>query len=224
MKRKDNQPVDIESDLLSSEIFNDLMQNNNFEVSTLVAETKSILPKPESMDFTKIKVITDDKSNVIIDSILEFYIDKEQSETISYVAQKANVDKLILSNILFQMNTAEYAIIKLLEQLECGNAAPRLFEVLAALQKSKMDIIKHLAQFMVVMENNYKSIKEDWNNKIISDIEKEASYVRELTEADESDANTLLDSGENTMKFRGTKNLVNFLRDNVTMEKIEQHE
>lgn len=223
MKRKDDQSADIESDLLSAEIFNDLMQNNNFEVSTLVAETKSILPKPESMDFTKIKVITDNKSNIIIDSILEFYIDKEQIDSVSYVKQKANVDKLILSNILFQMNTAEYAIIKLLEQLECGNAAPRLFEVLAALQKSKMDIIKHLAQFMVVMENNYKSIKEDWNNKIISDNEKEASYVRELTEDDESDANTLLlDSGENTMKFRGTKNLVNFLRDNVTMEKIEQ--
>ena len=223
MKRKDNQPVDIESDLLSAEIFKDLMQSNNFEVPSLIAETKTVLPKSESMDFTQIKITTDKTSNIIIDSILEFYIDKEQSETISYVAQKANVDKLILSNILFQMKTAEYAIIKLLEQLECGNAAPRLFEVLAALQKSKMDIIKHLAQFMVVMENNYKSIKEDWNNKIISDNEKEASYVRELTEEDEEESNTLLlDSGENTMKFRGTKNLVNFLRDNVTIEKIEQ--
>jgi hypothetical protein len=100
------------------------------------------------------------------------------------------------------MKTAEHAIIKLLEEIDGGNLHPRTFEVLASLQRSKMEIVKHLAQFMVIMENNYKSLKEDYRVK-------------------KADEPTLIESGEDdnpsksAFQIRGTKQMIEMLREAV---------
>lgn len=132
-----------------------------------IDSAKELLPAREGnfMDYDKVKTYADSKADNIVDSISEFYLSLEIINEIPYVKQKSVVDKITVSNLLFQMKTAEHAIIKLLEEIDNGNLHPRTFEVLASLQRSKMEIVKHLAQFMVIMENNYKSLKEDYRVK-----------------------------------------------------------
>ena len=128
---------------------------------------RDLLPAREGnfMDYERVKTYADDRAENIVTSISEFYLSTDIINEIPYVKQKSVVDKITVSNLLFQMKTAEHAIIKLLEEIDNGNLSPRVFEVLASLQRSKMEIVKHLAQFMVIMENNYKSLKEDYRVK-----------------------------------------------------------
>jgi glycosyltransferase involved in cell wall biosynthesis len=59
-----------------------------------------------------------------------------------------------------------FSAVSFLEEIDNGNTHPRTFEVLSSLQRSKMEIVKHLAQFMVIRENNYKNLKYDWHNLV----------------------------------------------------------
>ena len=56
--------------------------------------------------------------------------DTKNRLTQNTIKQKSVVDKITVSNLLFQMKTAEHAIIKLLEEIDNGNLHPRTFEVL----------------------------------------------------------------------------------------------
>ena len=169
-----------------------------------IDSAKEIIPTRGSnfMDYDKVKTYADDKAKNIVDSISEFYLSTEIIQEIPYVKQKSVVDKITVSNLLFQMKTAEHAIIKLLEEIDNGNLHPRTFEVLASLQRSKMEIVKHLAQFMVIMENNYKSLKEDYRVK-------------------KADEPLMIDSSENedtsraAHQVRGTKQMIEMLRDAI---------
>jgi hypothetical protein len=153
------------------------------------------------MDYEKVKTYADTKADNIVDSISEFYLSMGIIEEIPYVKQKSVVDKITVSNLLFQMKTAEHAIIKLLEEIDNGNLHPRTFEVLASLQRSKMEIVKHLAQFMVIMENNYKSLKEDYR------IKKADEPISINAEYDESP--------KAAHQVRGTKQMIEMLRDAI---------
>ena len=176
------------------------------EIQGLVQQAENVLPgRPVSgfLDYHLVKEHSDDSAQNIVTSIAEFYLDPKIINEIDYVKQKSTVDKITVSNLLFQMKTAEHAIIKLLEEIDNGNTHPRTFEVLSSLQRSKMEIVKHLAQFMVIMENNYKSLKEDYRIK-------KAEEPHELSEGDY----TVEDTG-NSNVMRGTKGLMQTLRDAI---------
>jgi hypothetical protein len=121
------------------------------------------------------------------------------------------VDKMTVSNLLFQMRTAEHAIKKLLEEIDNGSTGPRSFEVLASLQKSKMEIVKHLAAFMVTMENNYKNLKYDWHNNV----DNKPISISASSEVKDTDE-------ENLTKFRGTKSLMNMVQHYIEEGKKEK--
>lgn len=161
---------------------------------------EKVLPRMKSMNplnYDKVKDDADSKAADIVESIILMYLPKELVKEQDYVFQKMEVDKLTVSNLLFQMKTAEHAIMKLLEEIDSGSPQPRHFEVLASLQKSKMEIIKHLATFMVTMENNYKNLSYDWKTVV----EKTPELLTEFT-----------DTEENTSKFRGTRNLMSMVQ------------
>lgn len=144
-----------------------LIQNTSDEITIDIDKAKTMLPGKTQvfMDYQAVKEHLDNEANEIIISIAEFYLDEEIVSNIEYVKQKTKVDHLTISSLLFQMKTAEHAIIKLLGEIDDGNLNPRMFEVLASLQRSKMEIVKHLAQFMIIMENNYKNLKDDYRIK-----------------------------------------------------------
>jgi len=179
-----------------------LVNSDIQDMSGLVQEARAILPSRVTnfMDYDGVKIDADTKADDIVDSIAEFYLDKGIIQEIPYIQQKNVVDKITVSNLLFQMKTAEHAITKLLEEIDNGNLHPRTFEVLSSLQRSKMEIVKHLAQFMVIMENNYKSLKEDYRVK-------KSEEPLTLEEGEVID-----DQPKDKFQMRGGKQLVEALR------------
>ena len=144
-----------------------LIENTSQEITTQVDAAKDLLPKrsEQFLDYHRVKGVLDKDATDIVHSIAEFYLDGDVIEKVPYVKQKTKVDQITVSSLLFQMKTAEHAIIKLLGEIDDGNLHPRTFEVLASLQRSKMEIVKHLAQFMIIMENAYKNFQEDYRIK-----------------------------------------------------------
>jgi hypothetical protein len=162
---------------------------------------ESVLPKLKAiapLDYEVVKTEADKKASDIVEAVILLYLTQEFVAEHDYVYQKMEVDKLTVSNILFQMKTAEHAIKKLLEEIDGGTVQARMFEVLASLQKSKMEIVKHLTSFMVIMENNYKNLNYDWNNNV----EKQEALTEHVVE----------EQNEYTTKYRGTKSLMTMVQ------------
>ena len=66
-----------------------------------------------------------------------------------------------------------------------------------------MEIVKHLAQFMVIMEQNYKNLKEDYR-------------VKKLESSDNlSEGDVTIENAEGPTQFRGTKSLMDVIRQAV---------
>jgi hypothetical protein len=154
-----------------------LIQETASNLSVATQEASRVLPHQNSLslNYYEVKQVIDKDSTEIVRSIAEFYLDTEIIDTVPYVKQKTKVDHITVSSLLFQMKTAEHAIIKLLAEIDSGNLHPRTFEVLASLQRSKMEIVKHLAQFMIIMENAYKNFKEDYRIKKAENTNEEES-------------------------------------------------
>lgn len=183
------------------------------DITAAVQQAKSILPARSTsgfLDYETVKIDSDGTAKNIVDSIAEFYLNKNIITEIPYVTQKNLVDKITVSNLLFQMKTAEHAIIKLLEEIDSGNTHPRTFEVLSSLQRSKMEIVKHLAQFMVIMEQNYKNLREDYRIKIAED----------PTTISAGDYSDVTENG-NPMQMRGTKGLMEMIREAVPEKRAD---
>jgi hypothetical protein len=169
---------------------------------------EEVLPKLKAispLDYDSVKNESDRKASDIVEAVILMYLPQDFITQHDYVYQKMEVDKLTVSNLLFQMKTAEHAIKKLLEEIDNGSTHARSFEVLASLQKSKMEIVKHLAAFMVTMENNYKNLKYDWNTTV----EKKPEELGEARIQEEDSSN----------KFRGTKNLMSMVQSYVESAK-----
>jgi hypothetical protein len=184
-----------------------LISQDVSEMGSLVQQAQSVLPARSTssfLNYDEVKNDSDTKSTDIVDSIAEFYLDKTIISEIPYVKQKNSVDKITISNLLFQMKTAEHAIVKLLEEIDNGNTHPRTFEVLSSLQRSKMEIVKHLAQFMVIMEQNYKNLKEDYRIK-------KSEEPHTLGPGDY----TIEGNETSGTQFRGTKGLIDVIRQAV---------
>ena len=173
-----------------------LISEDTQAIQALTAHATTLLPsRPISpLDYNNVKIECEDSATDIVESVALFYLDERIISTIPYVKQKTLVDHITVSNLLFQMKTAEHAIIKLLEEIDGGNLHPRTFEVLSSLQRSKMEIVKHLAQFMIIMENNYKNLKIDYQSHSVETIDGEVSEV------------------DNPMQTRGTRGLIESLR------------
>jgi hypothetical protein len=197
MPRKESEERQREKNL--KEDLEKLIDTDITEITMLVQQAESVLPAKQVgfLNFDLIKKDADASAKKIVISIAEFYLDKQIIREIPYIRQKNLVDHITVSNLLFQMKTSEHAIIKLLEQIDSGNTHPRTFEVLASLQRSKMEIVKHLAQFMVVMEQNYKNLKEDYRVK---------------KSEEPQDANMYEDTDEEPTQFRGSKRLIEAIR------------
>lgn len=182
----------------------DILLNVN-ENGVEAVSGEEVLPKLRAiapLDYEAVKTAADNKASEIVEAVILLYLPKEFITEHDYVFQKMEVDKLTVSNLLFQMKTAEHAIKKLLEEIDSGSLRDRTFEVLASLQKSKMEIVKHLAAFMVTMENNYKNLKYDWHNLVEKTQNNLPEHIEEVTD-------------ENQSKFRGTKSLMTMVQNYV---------
>lgn len=218
-KRRDASKETIEHLKNLSEDLDKLLESQ--EVPSVQELEKKSLPSirhVKPLDYELIKEEVDEKAEQIIQSIVTLYLPQTFIFEHEYVNQKMSIDKLTISSLVFQMKTAEHAIKKLLEELDSGNTNFKLFEVLSSLQKSKMEIVKHIAQFMILMENNYKNLKFDYEANL-ADNQKSIG-----------DGNQNLVVKEESNKFRGTKNVMMIMQQVIEQnaadkfEKIEEDE
>jgi hypothetical protein len=113
------------------------------------------------MNYPEVKSIATNSAKKLMNSLLKFYLSEELIQKNEYIQLKAKIDVMTMSNLIFQMQTAEHAITTLLRSIDAGEVSPRMFEVLGGLQKTMLDIMKHQTLHMMAAEENMKKLKRD---------------------------------------------------------------
>jgi hypothetical protein len=134
------------------------------EDSGLPAPTRGGLPAfqlNEPIDYDEMKASSMNKSKKMMNSLLKFYLSQELIDKNEYIQAKAKLEMMTLSNLIQQMQYSERAITTLMRTIDTGEVTPRMFEVLAGLQKTMLDIMKHQTLHMMAAEENMKKLKRD---------------------------------------------------------------
>jgi len=149
-----------------------------------------------SVNYTEMKGKASKQAQKTITSLMKFYLDAEIIEKDEYIAAKKKMDEMTMASLIYQLQAGEKALTTLLETIDGGELAPRMFEVLATLQKSMLDIIKSQTMYLMAAEEATKRIARDVEiyNKRVSD--------KEIEEATGSSSN------DNSNIMRGTKDLM----------------
>jgi len=145
------------------------------------------------------------KAKKTITSLMKFYLDADVIERDEYIQAKKKMDEMTMSSLIYQLQAGERALTTLLQTIDDGELAPRMFEVLATLQKSMLDIIKSQTMYLMSAEEATKRIARD------IEVYRKREDKREIEESG-GDSNS-----ENIQ--RGTKDLMN-----VIQQGINQHD
>ena len=94
------------------------------------------------VNYTELKSGATKKAQKTITSLMKFYLDADIIEKDEYIAAKKQMDEMTMASLICQLQAGEKALTTLLETIDSGELAPRMFEVLATLQKSMLDILK----------------------------------------------------------------------------------
>lgn len=157
----------------------------------------------EPVNYDEMKANSMNKSKKLMNSLLKFYLSQELIDNNEYIQAKAKLEMMTLSNLVNQMQIAERAITTLMRTIDTGEVTPRMFEVLAGLQKTMLDIMKHQTLHMMAAEENMKKLKRD------IDIYSNAIEVK---------PNQKIESGNVS---RGTRNLMREIQAELGNEDIE---
>jgi hypothetical protein len=147
-----------------------------------------------AISYGELKSNATTKAQKTITSLMKFYLDADIIEKDEYIAAKKKMDEMTMSSLIYQLQAGERALTTLLQTIEDGELAPRMFEVLATLQKSMLDIIKSQTMYLMAAEESTKRIARD------IEIYRKREDTREI---EESGGDT-----ENKNIQRGTKDLM----------------
>lgn len=182
------------------------------EISDVI-ETDPQLParrQEEYVSFAQLKDNSTKKAKKTISALMKFYLDEDIIEKDEYIQAKKKMDEMTMSSLVYQLQAGERALTTLLNTIEDGEVAPRMFEVLATLQKSMLDIIKSQTMYLMATEESTKRIARD------IEIYKKRDDIREI----ESSGGEI--TSGNTQ--RGTKDLMRMIRDGIADSEIEDVE
>jgi hypothetical protein len=112
-------------------------------------------------NYATVKGNADIQAKKTITSLMKFYLDSDIIEHDEYVQAKKRLDEMTMSSLVYQLHAGERALTTLLQTIEDGELAPRMFEVLATLQKSMLDIIKSQTMYLMATEESVKRIARD---------------------------------------------------------------
>ena len=172
----------------------------------------SVLRQPASIgtNYTEMKGKASKQATKTITSLMKFYLDAEIIEKDEYIQAKKKMDEMTMASLIYQLQAGEKALTTLLETIDGGELAPRMFEVLATLQKSMLDIIKSQTMYLMAAEEATKRIARDAElyNKRVNDAE-----VEEAT-GGEGSGNVL----------RGTKDLMAQIQMGIAESDVEDVE
>lgn len=140
-----------------------LIGENTMDVETdptdlpMIQRETSLAP----VNYTELKASSAKKAKKTIESLMKFYLDADIIEKDDYIKAKKSMDEMTMSSLIYQLQAGERALTTLLETIEGGELAPRMFEVLATLQKSMLDIIKSQTMYLMAAEESTKRIARD---------------------------------------------------------------
>lgn len=149
------------------------------------------------------------KAKKTISALMKFYLDADIIEKDEYIRAKKEIDEMTMSSLVYQLQAGEVALTRLLETIDEGDLAPRMFEVLATLQKSMLDIIKSQTMYLMATEESAK--------RIARDIE---MYRKNVNETEIQAAGG---SKDNVNVQRGTKDLMRLIQQ-ARMSSQEEYE
>jgi hypothetical protein len=150
-----------------------------------------------------------DKAKKTITALMKFYLDEDIIEQDEYVKARKKIDEMTLSSLMFQLETAEQALVTLLRTIDIGELAPRMFEVLGTLQKSMLDIIKSQTMYLVAAEESVKKLSRDVEvftdrkNKKLNQSNQASGQVSNINRGTKS----LMEEIQNEIKETGYENI-----------------
>lgn len=152
-----------QADEIRRELDDLIGDDESLNVETDPVET-GIVQQPTSLppvNYADIKTKSTNKAKKTITSLMKFYLDADIIEKDEYIQAKKKMDEMTMSSLIYQLQAGERALTTLLETIEAGELAPRMFEVLATLQKSMLDIIKSQTMYLMAAEESTKRIARD---------------------------------------------------------------
>ena len=180
-----------------------------------VEQDPSDLPVPKFqsakplVNYDDMKGISDKQAKKTINSLMRFYLDADIIEKDEYLQAKKKMDEMTMGSLVYQLKAGERALTTLLETIEGGELAPRMFEVLATLQKSMLDIIKSQTMYLMATEESAKRIARD---------------IELYKKRDRDDDLEQVGGKENGNIQRGTKDLMNQIQAGIQAADIEDIE
>jgi hypothetical protein len=173
---------------------------------TDVVDQDPVLPPARirpNVSFTEMKGAANKQAEKTITALMKFYLEEDIITKDEYVMAKKKMDEMTMSSLVYQLQAGERALTILLETIEDGEMAPRMFEVLATLQKSMLDVIKSQTMYLMATEESTK--------RIARDIEMYRKNV------DKTEIQASGGSIENGNVQRGTKDLMRLIRQSEGM-------
>lgn len=135
--------------------------------------------KKVKLEFRKKKTVYEKKARNVLFECAKFYLGEDADNT--YVKYKADISKMGLASLMFQMDTAEEVIYTMAAEIKLGNVWARNVEVLAQLQRVVLDIGKFQHEYLGNIEQSMRDLKEDLviSGKSNSPEEENVSYFND---------------------------------------------
>lgn len=192
---------------LGSSINKDNIVNNYNNDKTIDNIANDII---NFIDMADINNKANDFAKNIVEKNATFYLVNDDIIQDPYVQQKILSDIAIIKDLSIQSMIADYSISRMINQIDAsfGNVHPRLFEVLSNFQRSKLDITKTIAQYIIMIQDNFKNIKMDY-----------------LKQKEEKEIKSQLEEGNNdSIVAKGTKDLIENLTNMLNELKTKEND
>lgn len=193
-----NQDIDILREL--ERVNQDIQGRIQNDPKILQSVTK---PKTGFTDFRKLLDETNQSVRPIVEAFCESYVSNENMLD-PRVQQRLNVDSIALSEILWKKAVSDVALIQIMERIDSGDDDFKMYNALASLLGSKDNMPKELLQTVMVLEKNYKELKS------------ELFEQKKLPMEDTDGVNP------NSLKFRGTRNLLMAIKNASEIEESKK--
>ena len=208
---KKKKTISEQAEFIRKDLEDLLGPNENIDVE----QDPTDLPVPKfhsakpAVNYEDMKSTSEKQAKKTINSLMKFYLDSDIIEKDEYIQAKKKMDEMTMSSLVYQLKAGERALTTLLETIEGGELAPRMFEVLATLQKSMLDIIKSQTMYLMATEESTKRIARD------IELYKKREHDDELESV----------GGNNNANIqRGTKDLMNQIQQGIQKADIEDIE
>lgn len=221
MPRRKPKPEKIVQEQIKASL-DSILLDEDLDIDAVKPDELPRLKTTDVMNFQEQTQATGTEARELLDSLVKFYLDENLIDQTDFVSYKKKIDSMNLASMMLQLKTAQHAITKLLEEIDLGNANPRMFEVLAQLQSQIMQMPKDYQNYVEKMEQNYRSMKRE--------LEVKTSLGSIQMESSTSSPNSFITPSGNDsgIKVRGTKGLMEGLRDILGAEiqdvKVEEED